>query len=108
MKIFRIIFYGLAALIVAYLLFWNIVVRCNLYGHGGNLKQFEKIQNGMSRAQVVDIMGEPSWNRRADDETTILIYGHSSKWCNLRIVLSSANTVISKQHVHNPTAPPEK
>lgn len=108
MKIFRIIFYGLAALIVAYLLFWNIVVRWNLYGHSGSLNQFDKIQDGMSRAQVVEIMGEPSWTRKNDDGTLLITYAHSTKSCHLRVTLSTDGAVISKQHAHNPAGPPEK
>jgi hypothetical protein len=84
------------------------VILWNLYSHGGSLKMFEKVQDGMPLAQVVEIMGEPSLSQQADHGTTTLIYGRSYKSCNLRIELSPSNTVISKQHAHDPAAPPEK
>ena len=108
MKISRIILYGIASPIIAFLLYAAITTYREPYSHGGSLNKLQKVHAGMTRPQVVDIMGEPNWCRQTDDGMTVLTYGHSSKLCNLRITLSPEEIVISKQHAHNPVGPPEK
>ena len=108
MKISRIILYGIATPIIAFLLYAAITTYREPYSHGGSLRNLERVCVGMTRSQVIDIMGEPNWSRQTDAGTTVLTYAHSTKLCNLRIELSPEGIVISKQHAHNPVGPPEK
>ena len=100
--------YVISALVIAFLIGVATWIYMEPYRHGGSLKNFDNIRDGMTYAQVVDIMGEPSWATKNEDGTTLLTYGHSKWTCHLRVTLSPNGTVTAKQHAHNPAGPPEK
>ena len=101
-------FYIISGLVVAFLIGVALWIYLEPYRHGGSLKKFDNIHDGMSYAQVAEIMGEPSRTNRYDDGTTLLTYGHSKWTCHLRVTLSQDGSVTAKQHAHNPAGPPEK
>jgi len=101
-------FYIISGLVVAFLIGVATWFYMEPYRHGGSLKKFDNIRDGMTYAQVVEIMGEPSRAIKKEDGPSLLTYGHSKWTCHLRVTLSSNGTVTAKQHAHNPAGPPEK
>jgi SmpA/OmlA family protein len=80
-----------------------LLAGCNSSGGGGNPRvtkeNFAKLTNGMSRADVVEILGEPSGTEAAGQLNQQQIQGHVWQGSNAKIVVAfnSEGKLISKR-----------
>lgn len=82
-----------------------IVVCCHIASSGNRFRDnSQQITNGMTKQEVIDVMGEPSFEKKHQDGSTELVYEKSewkgwlrggTKTRRMEIVISSEGIVIS-------------
>ena len=66
--------------------------------HGANPEEFEKVEKGMKREEVIGLLGEPDGGSMADGLWTFRY--ESLTGCHMEIVLDEDGTVLRSAHEH--------
>jgi hypothetical protein len=67
-------------------------------GHGASLSRLAQVQDGMSREQVVKLLGNPNTINRSGDDYESWYYGRWT-WCQVKVYLKS-EVVDGTDHDH--------
>jgi hypothetical protein len=95
-NIMRQLFLRLAGIVAACILVLVVGWIWFFAGHGFRVAKFERIQKGMTKAEVVDIMGEGE----SDGSGTHWFYGSYIKCCRGIVHFADGATVEGKFHDH--------
>ena len=71
-------------------------------GHAVAEDSFARIDDGMTEAQVRDLLGVPQRVRHDTPETTAFCYGgfRRFEWCSMEVYFGAAGRVTNKFHDH--------
>lgn len=63
---------------------------------------FEQVSNGMTKEQVMELLGEPHFGHLDDPTSMVVAYGgfQHFKWCTMEVSFGADGRVKSKFHDH--------
>ena len=73
-----------------------------VFSHAVSMGRFDRVTNGMTEAQVQEILGVPEATRHDTTNSTAFFYGgfQRLRWCSMEVYFSADGRVTGKFHDH--------